>query len=443
VDSAGNAYVTGYTFSPDFPTANALQPLLGGPADAFVTKLNAAGSALVYSTYLGGSGSDAGSGIAVDSAGDAYVTGWTSSSDFPTVNPIQFVGSLFVAKLNAAGAALVYSTYLGGSSDDSSLGPAVDSAGNAYVTGTTYSSNFPTVNALQPTLGGYSNAFVAKISQASTTTQPPLASFTSTCSGLTCGFDGSSSSDPDGTIISYSWNFGDGTLGSGPTASHTYAAVGTFTVALIVTDNAGVTGAQSKNVTVVSIPPVASFASTCSGLVCSFDGSASSDSDGTITGYSWNFGDGTIGSGRTLNHTYAVAGIYTVTLTVTDNAGATGAQSKSVTAGQAHVGDLDGARSNQFNTWTAVVTITVHDSSHRLVANATVSGSWSGSGGTNSCTTNGSGQCTVSKSKIPKWNASVTFTVLNVTHATLTYASTNNHDPDGDSNGSSITVSRR
>jgi hypothetical protein len=188
VDSAGNAYVTGTTGSTDFPTANPLQATNHGSGDAFVTKLNAAGSALVYSTYLGGSGSDQGNGIAVDSSGDAYVTGQTWSTDFPTVNPLQATNkesganwTAFVAKLNPAGSALVYSTYLGGSGYyysasagnsgyDEAFGIAADSAGNAYVTGSTRSSDFPTANPLQPTCGGCSNgfpsAFVAKLNPA-------------------------------------------------------------------------------------------------------------------------------------------------------------------------------------------------------------------------------------------------------------------------------------
>jgi hypothetical protein len=170
VDSSGNAYVTGYTQSSDFPTASALQPAFGGNYDAFVTKLNAAGSALVYSTYLGGSAADGGNGIAVDSSGNAYVTGYTASSDFPTASALQpalaAYEDAFVAKLNAAGSSLVYSTYLGGSGEDYRNGIAVDSSGNAYVAGDTTSSNFPTASALQPTLGGFYDAFVAKLNAA-------------------------------------------------------------------------------------------------------------------------------------------------------------------------------------------------------------------------------------------------------------------------------------
>ncbi len=185
VDSAGNAYVAGFTSSNNFPIANAVQATMGGTQDAFVTKLNAAGSALVYSTYLGGAGgsdgsnsSEFGEAIAVDSSGNAYVTGNTFSNNFPLVNAIQATfgeGSTdaFVTKINAAGDAFVYSTYLGGSGmvgstqPETGFGIAADSAGNAYVTGETNSTNFPLANAIQGTFGGgVSDAFVAKIDPA-------------------------------------------------------------------------------------------------------------------------------------------------------------------------------------------------------------------------------------------------------------------------------------
>jgi hypothetical protein len=168
-----------HTISPLFPTMNPLQPAFSanyGNSDAFVAKVNPAGAALVYSTYLGGSGGDGGSGIAyglgigVDSSGNAYVTGATFSTDFPTMNPLQpaLTGNgnsdAFVAKLNSTGSALVYSTYLGGSGGDQVRGIAVDDSGNAYVTGNTDSTNFPTNNPLQPAFGGLYDAFVAKIS---------------------------------------------------------------------------------------------------------------------------------------------------------------------------------------------------------------------------------------------------------------------------------------
>jgi len=175
VDPEGNVYVTGSTTSGDFPTANAIQPTLKANNDplvnghnAFVTKINASGSAFVYSTYLGGSTNDGGGGITADSSGNAFVTGQTFSADFPTVNPLQssLLGSAnaFLTKINPSGSALVYSTFLGGSGSDGAGGIALDQLGNVYIAGSTASINFPTLNALQPTLGGgSSDAFVAEI----------------------------------------------------------------------------------------------------------------------------------------------------------------------------------------------------------------------------------------------------------------------------------------
>jgi Beta-propeller repeat/Viral BACON domain/Putative binding domain, N-terminal len=159
-DASGNVYVIGYTFSSNFPTKNPLQAALLGGQDAFVTKINAMGSALVYSTYLGGSGGEWGLGIAVDDTGNAYLSGATFSTDFPTVNPIQstssgvIAGDAFVAKLNPLGSALVYSTYLGGYGEEAAEKIAVDSSGSAYVTGYTRSPNFPTANPIQPAFAG-------------------------------------------------------------------------------------------------------------------------------------------------------------------------------------------------------------------------------------------------------------------------------------------------
>jgi len=177
VDAAGNASLTGFTNSPNFPTTPAaIQSAPGGSADAFVTKLNSSGSALIYSTYLGGSGYDVGQGIALDSLGSAYVTGVTSSADFPTsvaAFQIALAGSFdaFVTKLNLAGSApLVYSTYLGGDSDDRGYAVAVDSSGSAYVTGYTTSTNYPTTpGAFQTTYAGGADVFVAKLNPAGST----------------------------------------------------------------------------------------------------------------------------------------------------------------------------------------------------------------------------------------------------------------------------------
>ena len=172
VDGSGSAYVTGVTWSTDYDfTAGAFQTTYGGYYDVFVTKLNATGTALVYSTYIGGSFQDEGHGIAVDGSGSAYVTGYTYSSDYDTTaGAFQTTHGggyqdVFVTKLNATGTALVYSTYIGGSSDDNGNGIAVDGSGSAYVTGQTSSSNYDvTAGAFQTTHGGgIWDVFVTKL----------------------------------------------------------------------------------------------------------------------------------------------------------------------------------------------------------------------------------------------------------------------------------------
>ncbi|MCK5058792.1 MAG: SBBP repeat-containing protein, partial [Candidatus Aminicenantes bacterium] len=171
VDGSGSAYITGYTDSNTFPTRNAFQPgREGSSADVFITKFTPAGNALEYSTYLGGGHYDVGYGIAVDDTGCAYITGYTYSKDFPTAHAIQNRHrggntDLFISKLSADGGELVYSTYLGGGDYERAFDIAVDGNGHAYVTGYTYSRNFPTKNPVQEEFGGgYSDAFVTKLS---------------------------------------------------------------------------------------------------------------------------------------------------------------------------------------------------------------------------------------------------------------------------------------
>lgn len=167
VDGSGAAYAVGHTASTNFPTLVPFQSANAGASDAFVTKLDATGMP-VYSTYLGGSGGDFAEGIAVSSSGVAYLTGMTSSPNFPTAAP--FLGSYsgvggdgFVAKLDASGQSLVYSTYLGGTADDEGFGIAVDGAGAAYVGGYTLSTNFPVLGAVQPVNAGDKDVFVTKL----------------------------------------------------------------------------------------------------------------------------------------------------------------------------------------------------------------------------------------------------------------------------------------
>ncbi|WP_197216352.1 SBBP repeat-containing protein [Cytobacillus firmus] len=188
VDAAGNAYVTGLTTSRNFPTTSGAfdTTFNGGPFDAFVTKLNPTGSMLLYSTFLGGTRNDQGTDIAVDAAGNAYVTGFTESIDFPTTSgafDTTFNGhsDAFVTKLNSTGSALLYSTYLGGSLGEQALALDIDSAGNAYITGYTISEDYPTTpGAFDSTYNGFSDAFAAKISTESSTTPMPIANVSPT-----------------------------------------------------------------------------------------------------------------------------------------------------------------------------------------------------------------------------------------------------------------------
>ncbi len=163
---------------------------------------------------------------------------------------------------------------------------------------------------------------------------PPTASFTATGGELTASFNASASSDSDGSITSYAWNFGDGAAGTGVTATHPYAVGGTKTVTLTVTDLAGATGTVSHDVVVANpnSPPVASFTVTpTTGRTVAVDASATTDPDGTVSSYAWTFGDGGTATGKTASHTYASDGTYTVQLIATDDVGASGSTSRSIT----------------------------------------------------------------------------------------------------------------
>ncbi|MEQ1883798.1 MAG: SBBP repeat-containing protein [Bryobacteraceae bacterium] len=172
IDSGGNAYVTGWTEALNFPIVGAAQAANAGGVDAFVAKLNPAGTALLYATYIGGRGDDRGAAIAVTSSGQVHVTGSTASTNFPLVNSLTatMIGSkkAFVLRLNSIGNTLTYSTYLGGTAYEVGTGIALDSSGNDYVTGDTQSVNFPVSGAVQSANAGGFDAFITKINTAGT-----------------------------------------------------------------------------------------------------------------------------------------------------------------------------------------------------------------------------------------------------------------------------------
>jgi PKD repeat protein len=307
-------------------------------------------------------------------------------------------------------------------------------ASHTYATGTF------TANLYVQDNGG---AVAGRTTTVTVTNMLPIATFTAACNAFTCGFDGSGAADVDGTIQYYGWTFGDGSGGSGATTSHRYAAAGTYVVTLTVFDNTGQQTVASRTLSLVNAAPIAAFTAACGSLTCTFNGTASSDSDGAIAAYSWAFGDGTTGFGAIVTHAYTTSGTYNVTLTVADNGASTNTQSKAVTVVPTtmHVGDLDLVGASQQTAWTAVVTVTIHGGGHTPLAGAFISGSWS-NGLTGSCTTNLLGQCKLSNAAIPKKIGSIMFSAVDIKHPTATYRSADNHDSDGDSNGTTVRVTK-
>ena len=248
--------------------------------------------------------------------------------------------------------------------------------------------------------------------------QPPSASFTASCSDLTCTFD-DTSTDGDGTIASRSWSFG----GTADPQAHTFPSSGTYSVTLTVTDEDSATDSETQAVTVTApppnVPPTASFTPSCNGLTCTFTNT--STDDGTMT-HAWSFGDGTGSTAVSPSHTYTAGGIFTVTLTVTDDDQATATASQPVTAPTMSIQSLIGTESIVNNkNWRATVTISVRDWTGAALPNATVSGSWT-VGAPDTCTTGTAGTCTVTSDNLNRRNVpSVTFSVTGVARAGYTY----------------------
>ena len=351
LDSAGNIYVSGETYSTNFPTFNAFQSNLAGGEDEFITKINAAGTAFVYSTYLGGNGFAFTGGIAVDSAGDAYVEGATNATDFPTANPIQATSGgnydSYISELDPAGTALVFSTYLGGSGNDEGVRLALDSSDNIYVVGSTSSTNFPTANPLQANNpGGSTSGYISKITVSNHVPVVTGPANQSAGKGIATSFNLGSFSEPG---VSGTWNvdvsWGDGTpdttfsvssQGTLGTQKHTYAAAGTDTVTITVSDSSGNAGSATFTVTVYAPPVLTPPSNQAGGQGITAAFALGYFSQPGVTG-TWNvdvnWGDGTAdttfsasaaGSLGTRTHAYSATGADTVTVTVTDPYGNTG-----------------------------------------------------------------------------------------------------------------------
>jgi thermitase len=267
--------------------------------------------------------------------------------------------------------------------------------------------------------------------------------------------NGSASSDPDGSVVVYEWSEGTNvlTLEASPSI---FLTVGVHTLTLLVTDDRGATGTDTVVISVRgNIPPTANAGADQTvtdgdgnGVeTVTLNGGASSDIDGSIVTYEWREGS-TVLAAIAAPSVTLMAGTHTLTLTVTDNNQATGSDTVVVTvnpfaASSTHVGDLDGSASGNKSAWTAMVTITVHDTIHQIVADAVVSGTWSGGAtGTGTCTTGAGGTCSIVSASLKKRDNTATFTVRGITAPGLSYSASQNHEPDGDSTGTAITIAK-
>jgi len=264
---------------------------------------------------------------------------------------------------------------------------------------------------------------------------PPVAVIdTPACTNLNCDFNGSNSSDSDGSIATYAWDFGDGSISSAVSPAHSYAADGTYNVSLTVTDDGGASDTANVPVTVddgINNAPnavITMISCTDADLSCDYDGSGSSDSDGSVITYNWNFGDGNLGTGVATSHTYANYGSYTVSLTVTDNGGATstntaeetitltepvGATTMSVTSVIVDTVNIGGGNKSPR------ATVTIEDDQGAPVGSVVVTGAFTGdAAGSDSGTTNSSGIVVLTSPSSKKGKVNFTFCVTDVNDTT-------------------------
>jgi serine protease len=350
LDCNGSGTVSGVIAGVDWITANHVKPAvanmsLGGGASAALDTAvaNSIAAGVTYVVAAGNSNLDACSGSPAR-VGAAVTVGATDSADarasFSNFGSCLDVFAPGVSILSTWHTANAATATLNGTSMAS---PHVAGAAALLLSATPTATPATVASALvgASTTNRVSNPGAGSPNRllyiATTTTDaPPTASFTATCSGLACSFNGSGSTDDRG-IASWSWTFGDGTSGTGTTSSRTYSVAGTFNVTLTVRDTGGQTATRTQAVTVAAAtdkPPVANFTFTCSGLTCSFDGRGSTDDRG-ITSWTWSFGNGATATGSTASRTYASTASYSVTLTVRDTIGQATSRTQTVTVSNA------------------------------------------------------------------------------------------------------------
>ena len=421
LDANNNIYITGSTKSDDFPTQAAIQPNRAGQfqdTDLFISKISADGSSLVYSTYLGGTNLDSARRIAVNSAGNAFVAGSTRSSDFPTTAGAyqeNYIGGvadcgtpgfggpvncedMFITKLAPDGSSLAYSTYLGGGLEDIANGIAINNAGEAYVIGYTVSEDFPGVTRTGP---GYEIA-LAKLNAGGSDLR------------YTVIIDSPVANSGHGIAVD---NAGDIYItGAQSVPEELYVAK--------ITDGGSGGGSNQPPVAVASASPENGNAP----LTVQFSSNGSSDPDGTISVYAWDFGDGNTSSEANPSHTYTASGAYDAVLSVTDNNGATDNASVTINVAQVSQNELhvqaQSVTRQQYARlyYRGVDTLLITDQNNQPLAGVTVTVTYSGpSHGQASGITGADGTVTLATNwkRNPKGNWC--FTVTNVTKDGYTY----------------------
>ena len=349
VDGSGDAYITGFTYDSNFPTTpGAFQTSNTGEA-AFATKLNTGGTALIYSTYLVGNQGQFAQGIALDGSGNAYLIGYTSSTNFPVTSGAYQTNhdndsgnyDAFLTKVNSNGTALLYSTYLGGNGDDEGYGIAVDSSDNAYITGQTNSTNFPTTSGvIQPSfVGGTYDAFVTKMStfaitsamlQNWTVNRPYNQSITASGGPTPYSFSITSGNLPTGLVL----NGSTGAITGTP--STTTGSPFNFTIT--ATDSAGITASQPFTVAINPAPSIASTSLPAGDVNHAY--SQTITTNGGTSPISFAVSAGSLPSGLIINSsTGAITGTpttdvgspFSFTVAATDAAGAIASRAFTVT----------------------------------------------------------------------------------------------------------------